>query len=469
MIGSLYPEPVEGFMSAEFAIPFESYQPLHETKQLTYDPQFDVDAYRGLQHLRFSEPDEYTNRLEGLRGTTEFNLVTMLGERLNAAVSRRVDLIDDTGVMRDSSQGKPLLEWYEKGRLARLEQGSSSHDQLREQAEVIGQQKIQDAMAKAPVGTMMFFASRPGNEHIPPQPPKGEQSIYGHNFIDMQYKQSDSEIVVLRAMSGLTLDETIENFKLLKPDYAISDTPSDIELLANPVEIKPGESFVSSLEELQQFLYRDLDNSLSEEEFEIVKKECMPYIKRYLMIVENTSQVTDLLKRAYNAVVNKADEVVDTLRNGGYMGQQQYDDGVVSLAQMAILGSQPVRAVSTGCGFSGGFSVGSGNNSPFGVLDFANRPQDESDSKGSLFFPCPSCRHVNKRPREGFVSFCQKCSASVRCDEPTEEELRKKKLKKMEDEKKASQKKVDTKKKDKKPLEEGILVTLFNFSKKQQS
>jgi len=455
-------------MSAEFAIPIEAYQPLHETKQLTYDPQFDVDAYRGLHHLRFSEPDEYTKRLEGLRGTTEFNLVTMLGERLNAAVSRRVDLIDEDGIMRDSNQGKPLLEWYERGRQARLEQGSSAHDQLREQAEVIGQQKIQDAMSQAPVGTLMFFASRPGNEHLPKGIPQEEKSIYGHNFIDMQYKQSENEIVVLRAMSGLTMQETIENITLLKPDYELSDNPDDIELLQNPVEIRPGESFVRSLEELQQFLYRDLDNSLSEEEFEIVKEECMPYIRRYLMIVENTNHVTDLLKRAYNAVVNKADEVVGAIDNGTYFFKQQ-EDSIASLTQMAILGSQPVRAVSTGCGFSGGFAVGSGNNSPFGVVDFSNKSQDESDSKGSLFFPCPSCRHINKRPREGFVEFCQKCSTSVRCDEPTEDELRKKHLKKMEDEKKAKQKKTETKKPNKKPLEEGILVTLFSPAKKQQS
>jgi hypothetical protein len=455
-------------MSAEFAIPIESYQPIHETKQLTYDPQFDVDAYRGLQHLRFSEPAEYTKRLEGLRGTTEFNLVTMLGERLNAAVSRRVDLLDEDGIMRDSNEGKPLLEWYERGREARLEQGSSSHDQMREEAEVLGQQKIQEAMSQAPIGTLMFFSSRPGNEQLPEGTPQEEKSIYGHNFIDMQYKQSDNEIVVLRAMSGLTLEETVENIKLLKPDYEISDNPDDIELLSNPVEIRPGESFVRTLEDLQQFLYRDLDNSLSEEEFEIIKQECMPYIRRYLVIVENTNYVTDLLKRAYNAVVNKADEVVDAIKDGTYFFKQE-EASIASLAQMAVLGSLPVRAVSTGCGFSGGFAVGAGNNSPFGVLDFSRKSQDESDSKGSLFFPCPSCKHVNKRPREGFLERCMKCSTSVRCDVPTEDELRKKRLKKMEDEKKALPKKQEVQKAKEKPLEEGILVTLFSPAKKQQS
>ncbi len=31
----------------------------------------------------------------------------------------------------------------------------------------------------------------------------------------------------------------------------------------------------------------------------------------------------------------------------------------------------------------------------------------ESDSMGSLYFPCPVCKTINKRPREGFVERCQ--------------------------------------------------------------
>jgi hypothetical protein len=440
---------------------------LHETKQLTYDPQFDVDAYRGIQHLRFTDPKEYTKRLEGLNGTTEFNLITTLGERLNAAVSRRIDILDEDGIMRDSSQGKPLLEWYEKGRLARIEQGSSLHDQQREKAEIIGQQKIQDRLAKAPIGTLMFFMSRPGNESLPAFTPQEERSIYEHNFMDTIYKVSENEIEVTRSMSGLTKKEVIENIRLLKPDHVISNNPDDIELLENPIELQPGESFVSTPEELQRFVYRDLENSLTEEEFEIVKRECMPYIRRYLMIVENTNHVTDLLKRAYNAIVNKADDVVSSLKNGDYFLSVGSQDEVASLAQMAFLGSMPVRAVSTGCGFSGGFEVSSGNNSPFGVVDFSGKPRDESDSKGSLYFPCPTCGHINKRPREGFVELCQKCSASVRCDEPSPDELKQKRQQKEEEKRQLElvekkKKELETKKIANKP-EEGILVTLFSI------
>lgn len=447
-------------MNIELALPIESHPFSKESQQLTYDPQFDVDAYHDLQYLRFTDPNEYTRRIEGLYSTIEFNLVTLLGERLNAAVSRRTDVIDEKGVMRDGIQGKPLLEWYEKGRLKRLEMGSSRHDQLREEAEIIGQKKIEEIMADAPVGTITFFASRPGNESSS----AWGNSIYNHNFIDMQYKQSESEIVVLRTMSGLTKEETLKSMRLLKPDLDLSDDPDDVELLASPVVLLPDESLVSSLDDLQAFFHRDLEDSLSEREFEIVKSECLPYIRRYLMIVENASYVHGLLKKAYNAIINKADSVASELRSGTYLRNEGNRDDVASLYQMAALASQPVRAVNTGCGFSSGFAMSSSNSMPFGVLDFSGKPQDESDSKGSLFFACPVCKHINKRPREGFLEFCQKCNTSVRCDgQPSEENKKRKGEEEKKPDRKPTQKK-SQKNTEGQEVERGILVALFDIS-----
>ncbi len=40
-------------------------------------------------------------------------------------------------------------------------------------------------------------------------------------------------------------------------------------------------------------------------------------------------------------------------------------------------------------------------------LTLGNSSLVESDSKGSLYFPCPACKTVNKRPREGYVESCQ--------------------------------------------------------------
>jgi hypothetical protein len=41
----------------------------------------------------------------------------------------------------------------------------------------------------------------------------------------------------------------------------------------------------------------------------------------------------------------------------------------------------------------------------------------ESDSMGSLYFPCPKCGVINKRPREGYVENCQGCGTDeVACN-----------------------------------------------------
>ena len=39
----------------------------------------------------------------------------------------------------------------------------------------------------------------------------------------------------------------------------------------------------------------------------------------------------------------------------------------------------------------------------------------ETDSMGSLYFPCPACGATNKRPREGYVERCQ----NPTCTDPT--------------------------------------------------
>jgi len=441
----------------EYHDPLEDVMP--RSSQLTYTLEFDVDAYQSLNNL---PPEEYHQRIEALNGTTEFNLITTLGERLNAAVSRRIDRLGEDGIMRDIHQGRALIDWYEAGRLARVEQGSSQHDQLREKAEVIGQQKIQERMAEAPVGTMIFYMSRPGNENLPPETPCFERSIYEHNFMDIAYKISETEIEVTRSMSGLSMEETLAVIKMLRPDHQFQENVDDITLLENPIELLLGENIIKTPEDLQGFVYRNLENSLTEEEFEIVKRECMPYIKRYLMIVENCLGVTPMLKSSYNAVVNKADEVVHGLKRGIYTYQTKSEDSVASFYQVAFFGSLPVRAVSTGCGFSGGFA-NTENNTPFGVLDFSRKPPDEKDSKGSLFFACPRCKHVNKRPREGFLELCQRCLGSVRCDGSESDELTKKRMMKQKVEAKWLPKQAVKETANKKQVTEGILVTLFSL------
>lgn len=430
-----------------------------ETKApLTYTLEYDVDAYQKLLVFKDTDPERSLREKEALDGLTRFNMITLLGERLSASISERIDVVDEQGIMRDRFQKRALIDWYEAGRMARLEDGASIHDQLREVAEVKGQHVIQARLKT--IGKMMISISPPG----------AEDSVYKHNFYDIFHLVSDSEINVIRYMSGLTIPETLKRLQALGIETPLDAT--DIELLANPFEIELGETLCQTPDQIHEYLHEHIENSLTRQEMDLVKNECMPLINRYLMVVENAPCVTDTLKRAYNAIVNKADEVVALLKSGAYSLPNQPDKSfeVAPIATMLALGSQQVRAVDTGCGFSGGYTVG--NSSPFGVLDFARGyRQDERDQFESLYFICPSsgCRKENKRPRGVLIPNCQHCGIDVSCgvdlnkDKKKKEKLRQEEVveqKYLADVAMFERKKKEQRKKN--DEDEGFLVFLFH-------
>lgn len=86
------------------------------------------------------------------------------------------------------------------------------------------------------------------------------------------------------------------------------------------------------------------------------------------------------------------------------------DEATMAVMQMLgpKSGSCPVVFKSTA------FGVVAGSSLTVGSSGFS-----ESDSKGSLYFPCPACGTMNKRPREGYAERCQNpgCPSpeAVRC------------------------------------------------------
>lgn len=430
---------------------------------LTYTLEYDIDAYQKLRVFKDTDSERYIREKEALDGLTKFNMMTLLGERLNASISERIDVVDEQGIMRDRFQNKALIDWYEAGRIARFEDGSSVHDQLREAAEVEGQRTIQERLRT--IGKMMVSVSPPGG-------------IYKHNFYDVFKRVSQTEIEVVRYMSGLTIPETMARLRALGIQTP-SDDVTDVELLANPFEIEEGQTPCKTPDDIHAFLHTHIENSLSREEMSIVKNECQPLINRYLMVVENAPYATDTLKQAYKAVVNKADEVVEKLKAEVYdlISQPDKSSDIAPLATMLALGSQPVRAVDTGCGFSAGFAFG-GSSAPFGVLDFAPGfyRADERDQYESLYFICPSsgCRKENKRPRGILIPNCQHCGADVSCG-PDKSAEKKKKEKLRQEEEQREQKRLEEasvlekkkKEKQKKKDEEGGFL-LFLFQPKEE-
>jgi len=454
----VYPEPFEEIGNSTFEQGSMSDSRTH----LTYTLSYDLEAYQKLQVLKDTNLARYRREKEAVDGLTTCNLVTMLGERLNASVSDRIDSMDNRGIMRDRFEQKPLIEWYEKGQQRSKELGSSVQDQLREAAEIEGQRKIQSHLSE--VGKMMISVSPPGKEG----------SVYKHNFYDVFHRISETDIEVVRYMSGLTVAETMKRLGGLG-----IDTPShlvdDIDLLAHPFEVEIAQAARLTSDDIHDFLHSDIADSLSREEMAMVKNECMPLINRYLLVVAEASNESGMVQRSYNAILNKADDVVRMLKKGSYYMLEQSDktDEIASVADMFVLGSMAVREVDTGCGFSGGFSFG--NSAPFSVLDFSlgSRP-DEKDQYESLYFNCPGCHKENKRPYGVLIPNCQKCGIDVSCGgdgKKSKKESEKRSLDEKIKEQKHNEERAQEKRRKKKKKnndDEGFLFTLFQQSKKKK-
>jgi hypothetical protein len=158
---------------------------------------------------------------------------------------------------------------------------------------------------------------------------------------------------------------------------------------------------------------------LSVEDFAQIKKFCAFLMVSYINSVLLEPDNKNLHARKYNAILNKADEIAEVLKNErkGLEFVEQSEN--MSEWEIYLLGSQPVRAVDTGCGFSGGAEVasalGSYSVAQFGYEWYGDRM---TDSKGSRVFACPEigCGKMNIRPHEGFLERCQHCfSDKVAC------------------------------------------------------
>lgn len=87
------------------------------------------------------------------------------------------------------------------------------------------------------------------------------------------------------------------------------------------------------------------------------------------------------------------------------------EGGIVRLRDERGDFRQAIAFLQTRAGCPSSVKTAGGGSTISGISVFG-----ESDSMGSLYFPCPKCGAVNKRPFEGYVDNCQSCgSAEVSC------------------------------------------------------
>lgn len=376
---------------------------------LSYNPVFDRANFERLVEEGATEDQIKDFKIDLVR-----EMETNLRERLHAAQSVVRYFLDDRGnaYSENNFANEPVDVMFQRGALYRIAQGSP--EPQRELSAVEGGIKAKKELAReeTPLHSKQIVISPPGIS-------------YGGNFVDIYEASLDPQtgrriIIMSRFASSLRNDEYRERLIRLKPDYFEGfEAGFDVWCSQNPLEGGQRPPHVLFNEE-----FRGQHQATGEADMQSILKECGSLIHSYKEAVCGKIFNARELAKAFNAVLNKADAVKEWVIN---KGKNIFGAAVSFVKNIGRVfrsiqeetdwyGMQQVREFLAACGVSGGFSRGSlrgllGKLTGFiagatgwigGLLGFG-----ESDSMGSLYFPCPSCGAINKRPREGYVERCQ--------------------------------------------------------------
>lgn len=358
--------------------------------KLAFDWQFDQRDLRRLEVARsFLSSEEYQRQKDQFESRTTENLKSEIRERF-CTVEYQTNYIFENGKLINPHHDEPFTQIIQRGITYRRQNGSI--DQVREQAELIGFERIEKIFSDADAPKTVVSISPRGNS----------RSVYKHNFFDVFQGQTGSQI----KMTRFTSTASLEDFQLAAQKLnAATPRPfaaSDAYFLAHPIET------TVTLDEILKTI--ELDNNAMEKELaESIIEICMPLILAY---VHNPGEIT------YKAAVNLADILA---------GKKQLSDPVILKlienplpytsyhipATLYHLASLPVRQVATGCGISGlknnegSFSSRNVLN-PWSVADFAVG----EDEYGTLEIHCEECGTTYQRTSGKLEKNCRKCGGT---------------------------------------------------------
>ncbi|MBI2335015.1 hypothetical protein HYU96_04425 [Candidatus Daviesbacteria bacterium] len=275
---------------------------------------------------------------------------------------------------------------------------------------------------QTPIGTKEIVISGPGLK---------QGTAFTDNFVDIFTKAVDpatgkAVVAMTRFASGASYHEYRQIAGRLNANYfaggKTEDAEIDIFFKEHPILI--GSNDLRDAAQLFNEEFCQQKGALEEEKTRGYLGQCRLFILHYAETICAGFFDPEQVKLAFNATINKFDEVRKGLiERANSTGIQILEpvrglrERVVSfIDQVNYYGRRQVEEMMVGCGLSAGFSTGklkgfwgkftgliSGMIGGIGGLVGLG----ESDSMGSLYFPCPACGAINKRPREGYVERCQ--------------------------------------------------------------
>lgn len=305
-------------------------------------------------------------------------LETHLRERFNVLLSIVEYGIKNGHLVRQGTE-EPFIESIKRGRNLAQKLSSNSVDFERENAEVIGFQKIDTLLSNptTPLGAKMLSISPQG----------GEGSKYQHNFYDifsLKERNGERYVTLSRYSSGLTTDDYVSRLgtRFRHPPQAY------------PIEF---DVRVTS-EQVHKALHKEheyMDTQKFEEK--VWTSPLVQYCAQEYEMNPNP--------RSFNAFLNAADEVLDN--NKRKENGQIYRDYSINKPSCGDIRQLEKKEVRQAGGQCPGKSGADAENSPFSVSEFT-----EPDKYGDRTFECPECGKANVRPKNQLLKNCQHCNSS---------------------------------------------------------
>lgn len=377
--------------------------------QLAFNVEFHISARKNLELAgELLSNAEFKRQEEQLSLRFEEDLKSEIRERFCTQQYQTIYTLRD-GKLINRQYDQPFGQIIKKGIESRRQNGST--DQTREQAELIGFERIEQILNGIAEPSSVVSIS-----------PRGaKESIYQRNFFDVFQKQENGQIIMTRFTSTATLEGFQAAAQKLNPGEPRPIVPTDAYFLSHPLKT------TASLEQILEAI--ELDKTAMEKDYvESIVENCMPVILAY---VNNPSEA------GYRAAVNFADilagkktlpnfqsndsaieRLSDSLSfrstiNLDFRRQRKSHGTVYQLSTINYLASLPVRPVQTGCGISGSTGIGSVQTfsklSAWSVADFGRGGLDEDKSD----FPCPRCGH-NITYGAG-ITECPGCGLEAAC------------------------------------------------------
>lgn len=312
-------------------------------KILSYNPVLDRANFERLIEEGATEKQIEDLKLDLVRGMEK-----NLREKFHAPRSTIRYFLDEHGIAyseNDFTQ-EPADVIFQRGALYRIKQGSREPD--RELSTVEGGIKARKELAdsEAPLHSKRIIVSPPSEI---------EGTAYTDNFVDIYEKDYDPQtdrviIVMTRFASSLNNDEYREKLSSLQPDYFKGETANfDSLCLKKPIAGDQREAHVIFNQE-----FRGQKGSTSENDIQLILKECSSLIQYYKEVICSNIFDPKEVALVFNAILNKADIIKDAYELGSKFVTVIMD----APKEAFFLGRHLVKDVFSGCGLSGGFSLG---------------------------------------------------------------------------------------------------------------